>query len=227
MKAPGKRMKTTTPNSAQKRTSKNPTETSTAKAKKTRGQTAQIIERIKFLTFDETRRLFSVITNKRDKALFLIAYRHGMRADEMRLFVRSDFDRKSGKLTVHRLKGSLGGVHPMQPDEMRVLKAYINSRKDDLPALFLSRKNQPLSRSHAWRLMKHYAELADIPENKREFKVLKHSIATHLLEAGADLRFVQDWLGHANIQNTVVYTHLVTRTKEEKARGLFQKLPKI
>ena len=201
--------------------------TAIAKGKKARGRTARIIEGIKFLSFDETRRLFSVISDKRDKALFLIAYRHGLRADEIRLLTRNDFDRKSGKITVHRLKGSLGGVHPMQPDEMRVLKAYINSRKDDLPALFLSRKNQPLSRSHAWRLMKHYAELADIPEEKREFKVLKHSIATHLLEAGADLRFVQDWLGHANIQNTVVYTHLVTRTKEEKARGLFQKLPKI
>lgn len=213
--------------SALRRAPKSEAEPLAAKGKKTRGRTAQIIEGIKFLSFDETRRLFSVISDKRDKALFLIAYRHGLRADEIRLLTRNDFDRKSGKITVHRLKGSLGGVHPMQPDEMRVLKAYINSRKDDLPALFLSRKNQPLSRSHAWRLMKHYAELADIPEEKREFKVLKHSIATHLLEAGADLRFVQDWLGHANIQNTVVYTHLVTRTKEEKARGLFQKLPKI
>lgn len=215
-----------TNDNTRKRASKRPTETTSTKAKKTRGQTAQVIERIKFLTFDETRRLFSVITDKRDKALLLIAYRHGMRADEMNLFARSDFDRKAGKLTVHRLKGSLGGLHPMQADEMRVLKAYLSTRDDDLTALFLSRNNQPISRFQCWRLMKHYAELAKIPEDKQEFKVLKHSIATHLLEAGADLRFVQDWLGHANIQNTVVYTHLVTRTKEEKARGLFAKLPK-
>ena len=196
-------------------------------ATKTRGQTPQIIERIKFLTFDETRRLFSVITSKRDKALLLIGYRHAMRADEMRLLTRADFDRKAGKLTIHRLKGSLGGVHPMQPDEMRILKAYLSTREDDFPALFLSRNNQPISRFQCWHLMKTYAELAEISEDKREFKVLKHSIATHLLEAGADLRFVQDWLGHANIQNTFLYTHLVTRSKEEKARGLFQKLPKV
>ena len=174
---------------------------------------------------DETRRLFSVISDKRDKALFLLAYRHGMRADEMRLFTRNDFDKKSGKIALHRLKGSLGGVHPMQPDEMRIVKAYLATREDDLPALFLSRNNQPVSRGQCWRLMQYYGELAGIPEDKRTFHALKHSIATHLLEAGADLRFVQDWLGHSNIQNTVIYTHLVTRTKEQTARGLFQKLP--
>src|SRR5215475_13999125 len=82
---------------------------------KARGEKARIIERIKFFSMDETRRLFSVISDKRDKALFLLAYRHGMRADEMRLFTRNDFDKKSGKIALHRLKGSLGGVHPMQP----------------------------------------------------------------------------------------------------------------
>lgn len=193
----------------------------------TRGELAKRVEAIRFLTFDETRRLFSVITDKRDKAMILIAYRHGLRASEIKLLMKDDFDKKTGKLTVHRVKDSLGGVHPMQPDEMRILKAYLSTRQDDLPALFLSRNNQPLSRFMVLEIMKRYAELADIPADKQEFKILKHTIATHLLEAGADLRFVQDWLGHANIQNTVVYTHLVTRTKERTARGLFQHLPKI
>jgi len=47
-----------------------------------------------------------------------------------------------------------------------------------------------------------------------------------LLDAGADVRFVQDWLGHANIQNTVIYTYLTSTSREEKARKLFMKLPR-
>jgi len=76
-------------------------------------------------------------------------------------------------------------------------------------------------------LMKKYGDLARLPEDKRHFHVLKHSIATHLLAAGDDLRFVQDWLGHSNIQNTVIYTSIISTTRDQKARSRFIKLPKF
>jgi site-specific recombinase XerD len=66
--------------------------------------------------------------------------------------------------------------------------------------------------------MKHYGELAKIPESKRHFHTLKHSIATHLLYAGADRRFVQDWIGHASIGNTVIYAQLTSWRRDEDAR---------
>lgn len=69
--------------------------------------------------------------------------------------------------------------------------------------------------------------MADLPPAKRHFHCLKHSIATHLLEAGADLRFVQDWLGHSNIQNTVVYTFLTVRGRDSVARKVFLQLPRF
>ncbi len=70
-------------------------------------------------------------------------------------------------------------------------------------------------------LMKCYAEQAGIPADKRHFHVLKHSIATHLLDAGADLRFVQDWMDHASIGNTVFYALLTNRRRDEEARKVF------
>jgi site-specific recombinase XerD len=75
--------------------------------------------------------------------------------------------------------------------------------------------------------IKGYGEKAKLPDDKRHFHVLKHSIATHLLDTGADIRFVQDWLGHANIQNTVIYAQISVGSRQEKARKHFQKMPKF
>jgi site-specific recombinase XerD len=64
-------------------------------------------------------------------------------------------------------------------------------------------------------------QVAGLPVEKRKFHCLKHSIATHLLDAGADLAFVKDWLGHANIQNTTIYAWLTTATLDSTARKVF------
>lgn len=180
---------------------------------------------IKFLTPDETKRLFSIIKDRRDRAIFLVAYRHGLRASEIGLLHTGDLDLKRLRLMVHRVKGSYSSEHPMQPDEVKALRSYLRSRKVDSPTLFPSRRRDPISRRTLDWLMKRYGTRAKLPEDKQHFHCLKHSIATHLLEVGADLRFVQDWLGHRNIQNTLVYTFLTSTVRDEKARTLFLKLP--
>lgn len=184
-------------------------------------------ETIKFLTQDETSRLFSTIRDKRDRAIFLIAYRHGLRASEVGLLQVNDLDFKKLRVMVHRLKGSHSGEHPLQPDEARILKSYLRSRQRESPILFTSRLGYGISRRTLDWLMKRYSTKAKLPADKKHFHCLKHSIATHLLEASAgDLRFVQDWLGHSNIQNTVVYTFLTAGAREQKARQVFLKLPR-
>jgi site-specific recombinase XerD len=176
---------------------------------------------IQALTQEEVQRLFAVITTKRDRVLFRVAYRHGLRASEIGLLSRSDADLRTGRLTIHRLKGSLSGVYPVQPDIQKLLKAYLRSREDVSPYLFVSNRQVPISRHTLWHLMQTYGEAANLPPAKRTFHILKHSIATHLLDAGADLAFVRDWLGHANIQNTLIYARVTTGKRDTEARRLF------
>jgi len=199
----------------------------TPKPSERKATRARRSETIKFLTLDETRRLFACIADKRNKAIFLIAYRHGLRASEIGLLRVDDLDLKRLRVMLHRLKGSLSGEHPLQADEARALKAWLKSRDTDSPILFPSRRGLPISRQMLDVLMKGYGEAAAIPKDKRHFHALKHSIATHLLDAGAELRFLQDWLGHSNIQNTVIYTALVSTSREQKARQYFLKLPRL
>jgi site-specific recombinase XerD len=179
------------------------------------------IESIKYLTQDELKRLFGVIASKRDKAIFLLTYYHGLRACEVGMLNLENIDLSRGRIRIVRAKGSQGGEYPMQSDEAKVLKAYLRERKNTNSWLFPSNRGTPISRRTLDYLMKAYGEKAGIPSDKRHFHVLKHSIATHLLDAGADIRFVQDWIGHKNIQNTVVYAQITNPAREQQARKLF------
>jgi integrase/recombinase XerD len=176
---------------------------------------------IHFLTQEELKRLLAVIKPKRDRAIFLLAYRHGLRASEIGLLQRTDVDLRQGRITVHRLKGSLSAIYPMQPDMLKLVRSYLRTRTDDSPYLFLSNRGTPIDRRTLWYLMDRYAEKAGLPPEKHKFHCLKHSIATHLLDAGADLSFVKNWLGHANIQNTTIYARLTSGTRDAAARKLF------
>jgi integrase len=78
---------------------------------------------IRFLTLEELARLFAVVrASPRNRALFLIAYRHGLRASEVGLLRTDDLDFRALRIMVHRLKGSHSGAHPMQPDEAKALR---------------------------------------------------------------------------------------------------------
>ncbi len=137
-----------------------------------------------------------------------------------------DLDLKNYRISIRRLKASLDSVHPLDPKEVSLLKSYLRTRKDDLPVLFTSNRGTSISRITLYKKLQRYADEAEIPEDKPHFHTLKHSIATHLLDAGADIMFVKDWLGHKNIQNTIVYSQLTSKTRDEQARKVFAS-PKI
>lgn len=179
------------------------------------------IRRIKYLTQDELSSLLRVITNKRDKALYLIAYRHGLRACEVGMLRVEDVDLDRSRIRIDRAKHSQGGEYLLQPDEVKAIKAWLKEKNGKIPWLFPSQRRTPISRRTLDYSIKFYGEKADLPINKRHFHVLRHSIAVHLLEAGADIRFVQDWLGHTNIQSTVIYAQITNRARDEQAIKFF------
>ena len=170
---------------------------------------------------EEVRGFFGVLSGPRDRALFPLAYHHGLRASEVSLLLRQDLDERRGRLFIHRVKGSLSGVYPLEPADLRRVRAYLRTRDDESPYLFLSNRGASLERRSYWDLVQKYASLAKLPKAKRRFHSLRHSIAVHLLDAGADVIFVRDRLGHANIQNTMVYLRYTTATRDAQTRRLF------
>ena len=121
----------------------------------------------------------------------------------MSVLQRNDIHEKQDRIYIPRVKGSIAKTYPLQPDDLRCLRAYLRTREGDSPSLFISSRGIPLERRSYWDLMQKYGKGANIPKSKRRFHALRHTIAVHLLDAGADVAFVQDRLGHANIQNTI------------------------
>ncbi len=89
-------------------------------------------------------RLFSAIKTKRDRAIFAVACRHGLRASEVGMLQRTDVDMKSARITINRVKGSMSSTYPMSPDTVKLIRSYINSRKDVSPYLFISNRLLPI-----------------------------------------------------------------------------------
>lgn len=177
---------------------------------------------VKYLTEEEIARLFSVITSRRDRALFAIAYFHGLRASEMGILQLSDLRLTAGRVYITRLKGSHSGEFRLLDRELPLLRAWARDRGREPGPLFPSRNHKPICRQMLDVLFKKYGALANLPATLRHWHVLKHSCGTHLLARCGDVALVQDWLGHANIQSTLVYSQVTNRRRDEladKVRG--------
>ncbi len=173
-----------------------------------------------FLQEPEVERLFKVITDARDRAIFRLAYHAGLRASEVGLLELRDYQPRTERIFIHRLKGSNSGEHHLCREEAKALRAWLKVRGNDPGPIFPSRKRRPISRKMLDVLMKQYGAVAMIPQKLRHFHTLKHSCATHLLSKGFHVEQVQDWIGHANIQNTMIYARVTNSRREEMAKSL-------
>jgi len=111
-------------------------------------------------------------------------------------------------------KGSKERIVPVGQPAADAVTEYLAGRRDAAPALFLGNKGRPLTRVAFWRIVQRYARQAGI-RTAVSPHTLRHSFATHMLEGGADLRSIQELLGHASIVTTQIYTHVsVDRLRE-------------
>ena len=161
----------------------------------------------------------------RDRAMFELAYASGLRAEELVSLdvVGVEFDSE-----VVRVEGKGGRTRlvPTGEHALRALQSYLDRGRpaladDGQPALFLSKSGHRLNTSDVRRRLAVWARHAGVPPLAGVHPhALRHSFATHLLEGGADLRAIQELLGHANISTTQVYTRVESaRLRSEYARA--------
>ena len=169
------------------------------------------------LSINEVEALLSQpnIRNKqgiRDKAILETLYATGMRVSEAVNLKFTNVNLDIGFLRCVG-KGNKERVVPVGKKAIESVKRYIDSsrgyylKNKESEFLFVSRFGKKISRQSMWKLIKKYALEAKIKKPLKPH-LLRHSFATHLLEHGADLRSVQEMLGHANISTTQIYTHV-------------------
>lgn len=172
----------------------------------------------RYLTQEEVSRFFAVIADGRDRVLFALMYHHGLRVGEVLLLRRADLDLARGRLLVRRLKGGAWSEQILFAGTAAMLRAHLAVRRDDSEALFPGRAGALRRRQIQLRFAR-YRRLAGLPPLCSPHS-LRHSIATHLLDAGASLEFVQDHLGHRNIRSTAIYARITDRHREALFRRL-------
>jgi integrase/recombinase XerD len=164
----------------------------------------------------------------RDRALLELLYAAGLRVSEALRLDRADLAMSGGFVRVIG-KGDKERLVPVGDVALEAVDAYLGERdrgtvgvgaaERGREPLFLSRRGRRLDRMAAWRIMRTAAARAGLAQRVTPH-TLRHSVATHLLEGGADLRVVQELLGHASITTTQLYTHITgERIRQVYARA--------
>lgn len=171
----------------------------------------------KALTIDQVEQLLQTpddtVTGLRDRALLELLYATGARVSEVVQLDVDDVQRDDELLRV-RGKGSKERIVPVGSYARAALDAYLTRARPELarrgtatPRLFLGARGAPLSRQSVWLVLQQAAERAQLTAHVSPH-TLRHSFATHLLQGGADVRVVQELLGHASVATTQIYTHV-------------------
>ena len=158
----------------------------------------------------------------RDRAMLELLYATGIRVSELIALNVDDLNLPAGVLRC--VSKGKERIIPLYPTAIRVLNEYLHQVRPQLvespeeAALFVNMSGDRMSRQGFWKLIKYYQEKAGIEKDNTPH-TLRHSFAAHLLENGADLRSIQEMLGHADISSTQIYSHMV----KQKLKDVYQK----
>ena len=157
----------------------------------------------------------------RDHAMLELLYATGIRVSELISLNIGDLNLAAGLIRCES-KGK-ERVIPLYQTAIKALQDYVKNIRPNLiadsgeDALFVNMNGERMSRQGFWKIIKHYQEKAGIEKDITPH-TLRHSFAVHLLENGADLRSIQEMLGHADISSTQIYTHVVKRQLKDVYR---------
>jgi integrase/recombinase XerD len=168
------------------------------------------------LTVAEVGSMMAAASNTRDRAMLELLYGAGLRVSELANLELKDINLNHGYVRCFG-KGSKERLVPIGRKAIEAVKLYLPEREaafntvrkpaNKIQPLFMDRSGQKLSRLVVWQIVKRVAQRANIKKPMSPH-TLRHSFATHLLENGADLRAVQELLGHSNVVTTQLYTHI-------------------
>lgn len=169
-----------------------------------------------WLSMEEVERLLAAPDTEsaeglRDAAILELFYACGLRISELSALPMKDVNLSESELRI-RGKGAKVRLAPMGTRAIERIHAWLSVRETFKPrstTLFVSTRGRMINRVGIWRIVKHHARQAGIAQNVTPH-MLRHSFATHLLDHGADLRSVQEMLGHSSITTTQIYTHVST-----------------
>jgi tyrosine recombinase XerC len=176
----------------------------------------------KFMTEEEVSRLIESSVPKdemglRDRAILETFYSTGMRISELVGLSLEDLDFIGGVVKL-KGKGKKERIAPIGDRAISSLRAYLDSRKKQSSKVFLNKRGIGITDRGVRNIVGKYLRISGMRQGISPH-TLRHSFATHLLNRGADLRTVQELLGHANLSTTQIYTHLTT----EKLKSVYDK----
>lgn len=167
---------------------------------------------------------YSSVLELRDRAMIELLYSCGLRASEIVNLRLNDIDEEE-KIIRFVGKGHKERIVPMGQSALQYLRKYIFASRHKLKKghrtdhVFLNKNGSGLSRQGFWKILKKYSRLLGMEQNIYPH-IFRHSVATHMLERGADLRVVQELLGHSSISTTEIYTH-ISKKHIKEAYGKF------